>query len=177
MKLPQLILLMCLTLVACHDQNRSKVSAKELVQSRKIKKILEADLLIEGEKLGRELVLKIDSIFSYQDYLLDSSICDQLRIPVLDSLALKYDVQIVRLTQTTLNKSDLEIQLMEAYQFNYENEYPMYPATQRKDLQTILYTYPMDTTDPVSQWCKIEEGRIPGIWSIRIPVKTIVNRM
>lgn len=162
---------------SCHEQNKNKVSTAELVKSREIRQISEAMLLNAGATLGDEIMMKIST--SIQTKNLDDSIsCDINRWTLLDSLEKAYESEIKVIDQGIANMTTLEYQLLEAYQYNLDNDLKMSSSIQKLDKKTVLYTWPVGKESKLYQQCLDSASRQKvKMWCLKIAVKHIIQQL
>ena len=159
--------------MACHEQNKNKISPAELVKSREIKKVTEAEILQGGTILGDEIRLLIDKIIET-----DSTACKTGKSLKIDSLATTYNTEIRLIGNATENPKMLESQLLEAYQYNLENDLVLTHSIQKLDNKTVLYTYPIGRGTKFYEHCMDSLRRQNAeMWSLKIPIKIIINRL
>lgn len=169
--------LILLTICSCHEKNKNKISPAELMKSREIKKVSEAEILKEGTVMGDEIRTSLEVIISNQ-LGSDSSDCNFENWAAMDSIEFTYQSDIRKVNVKSEIKSDLEYQLLEAYQYNLENNLSATPAVQKLDQSTVLFTYPVTKESAVFKYCLDSTSRLSAeMWVIRMPIKEIVNRL
>lgn len=163
--------------MACHEKNKNKISPAELMKSREIKKVSEAEILKEGSALGSEIINELNTIVSFRVNEAQTD-CTIENWNDLDSLTASHQSSIQRLSKKSEGLSDLEYQLLEAYQYNLDNDLSATPAIQKLDQSTVLYTYPINQESEIFQYCMDSTERLRAeMWAIKIPIKKIVNRL
>lgn len=161
----------------CHEQNKNKVSTAELMKSREIKKVSEAEILKKGGELGSQILSSLQKVVELKVNA-DTAICDMTMWTGLDSLAAKYQSKINRVNTLTVDKSNLEFQLLEAYQYNLENQLTPSASIQKLDEKTVVYAYPIDRESNIYNYCMDSISRQKAeMWRIKIPIKEIINRL
>lgn len=163
---------------SCVQPNQKGPTVQELIKSREIKQISDADILKEGAILGERLLVKVDSTIK-----MSKTACDRCFVNHLSYM--KDSVAVTSYFDARTIQDEQEKQLFAAYQYSFENELPLSPAIQRKDKSTILYTAPIGDNNGLFRFCLDSCDRtsidrtIPslGMWSIAIPIKLIVNEM
>ena len=172
-----LLSLALLFTMACHEQNKNKVSTAELMKSREIKKISEAEILQKGGEIGNELLEQIQ-IISGSNLTIGSKLCEISKWEELDSIATNYQADIQKINVNSPISSELEVQLLSAYQYNLENYLKPTPSVQKLDAKTVLYAYPIDTSSNIYKYCLDSAERIRAeMWSIKIPIKEIIKQL
>ncbi|UXX80485.1 hypothetical protein N7E81_05155 [Reichenbachiella carrageenanivorans] len=166
-----------LILTACHDQNKNTISTVELMKTQEIKKVTEAEILQGGSLIGGEVMKVINQVIQ-KNINPDSPTCDISKWDELDTLAQFYKVEIDKVGNQTPNKSDLEFQLLEAYQYNLENDLTATAAVQKADRKTVLYAYPIAKNDLVYKYCMDSTQQTKAeMWRLKIPIKEIILRL
>lgn len=152
------------------DQRKSQ-ELQEEIENREIKKVSEGDISAAAEKLGAEIAMSTKKTLAsnlkraIQNEGVASAIefCNIAAYPLVDSLQKKYNAQIRRTTLKTRNPNDkpneLERQILEAYQYNFENEQPLTDNIQEVDDQFILYTKPISIENALCLNCHGEVGK------------------
>ncbi len=128
--------------------------------------------------------------------------CNIHAYPMVDSISNTFGVEIKRASNRYRNINDapdeLEAQLLDAYEYSIENGYTLTDNIQEYDIEFLLYTKPILAASPMCLEChgknvdssvkeqidKLYPGDkalnhqlndLRGMWSIKIPVKEIVN--
>lgn len=167
-----LILVLAILALGCHEQNKNKISPAELVKSREIKKVSEADLLKGAGLMAEEIIGKLDSLVD-QRMNKDSIDCNTESWPAVDTLSKEYKAKIRLIRLASTNLSELEYQLLEAYQYNLENSLALTTSVQKLDERSVLYTSPLSAGD----WGHCQDSKGPRIWSLKISIKEIISRL
>lgn len=163
--------------MACHEQNKNKVSPAELMKAREIKKVSEAEILQKGDLIGNEVLKHLNSL-EVKHINSDTMQCDFNQWMGLDSLKENYDVDIQRISSKSSQLSELELQLLSAYQYNLENELEATASIQKLDAKTIIFAFPVDVKSMTYTFCLDSlEKQEAHIWSIRIPIKEVIHRL
>lgn len=171
--------LVCVFLIlsACHDQNKNTVSTVDLMKTQEIKKVTEAEILQGGSLIGGE-VMKVINQMIIKNIKPDSQACDIAKWSELDTLAQFYAIEIDKVGNLTTDKSDLEFQLLEAYQYNLENDLAATAAVQKADNQTVLYAYPIAKNDLIYKYCLDSTQQTKAeMWRFKVPIKEIILRL
>lgn len=133
--------------------------------------------------------------------------CNANALELVKDLEDSMDAEIYRVSNKFRNPKDqpdsLESLILDAYHYNVENGIVLEPSIQEENEQVLLYTKPISINNPLCLQChgKIGEeittenyevisgfypedkahgyelGQLRGMWSIRIPKKTIVNSL
>lgn len=180
MKNMKKLILICVGLIflaACHEKNKNKVSAAELMKSREIKKVSEAEILKKGGEIGSEILNSIQ--LTIADKVTSDGIdCHIDHWPEIDSLNEYYKSSIQRINEQTESNTELELQLLAAYQYNLENNLAPTSSVQKFDSKTVLFAYPIDKESSIYIYCLDSIGQSRAeMWSIRLPIKEIVTRL
>lgn len=144
--------------LSCNVENDKVEEASRLkyeMENRKLKKIDEVDIMNEAMKKGNEIVKRAgDSLkFHLQTAIAKGGFeealhyCNLEALPLTNKLSNQYYAQISRLSFKNRNpanypKTDMEKQLLEAYQYNFENQIESSPNVQILDT-SILYAAPI----------------------------------
>lgn len=167
-------LIFSLLFVACHEQNKNKISPAELVKSREIKKVSEAEILRGGSKIGDEILLAVNKIVQKRSER-DSGACEPSGWHEMDSLSKAYNSKI-QLVRSSSKNEQLEAQLLDAYQYNLENDLAPTPSIQKLDNKTVLYAYPIGKGTTLYKYCMDSARRKNAeMWSLKIPIKEVIN--
>jgi hypothetical protein len=133
--------------------------------------------------------------------------CNIAAYPLVDSLSKSYGASIRRTSLRIRNPEDapdsLERMLLEAYAYNIENDQPLNESIQEYDSKYLLYTKPIMIEGALCLACHGSPGTnvsaetedlikslypddnamnhalsdLRGMWSIKLPIKDIVNDM
>ncbi|MEP2024985.1 hypothetical protein, partial [Reichenbachiella sp.] len=133
---------MSLLFSACHEQNKNTVSTAELMKSREIKKVSDAEILKKGGEVGNQILSAVLEIAS-RNVNTETVNCEVDSWKAIDSLETTYQSRIERLNSNNQLISELELQLLAAYQYNLENNEKPTSSIQKLNSKTILYTYPI----------------------------------
>ncbi|SMD34972.1 hypothetical protein SAMN04488029_2274 [Reichenbachiella faecimaris] len=170
-------LILGVILFACHEQNKNKVSTAELMKSREIKKVSEAEILKKGGEIGNEILQSIQKMIPHF-VKADAAICESHNWNALDSLKKAYKVKIDRVNGQSEGNSELELQLLIAYQYNLENNLKPTASVQKLDTKTVLFAYPIDIESNIYKYCLDSVSRRKAeLWSVKIPIKEIIGRL
>lgn len=176
-----------LSFVGCDDLNQSEKNTqaiKEAIKSREIKKVSDADILTKGEQLGSSLgrdatkPLMMNFAGIKENQTLDT--LQRLAAAWSDSISLVKPEQIVFVSSKEKEGiSNLEIQLIEAYEYNLEHNLPAKGAVQFVNgKERVLFTYPLVINKDTCPSCLQEDGsKLLGMWSIEFTVKEIVAEL
>ncbi|MEO9966003.1 MAG: hypothetical protein ABJF11_09455 [Reichenbachiella sp.] len=170
-------MIVLLVTMACHEQNKNKVSPAELVKSREIKRVTEGEILQGGTILGEEIMQVLDSIIQNKASG-DKMDCEFSKWVEIDSLESSYQTDIRYVNSSSTEKVELEFQLLDAYQYSLENDLAPRASVQKLDAKTVLYAYPIDESSTIYTHCLDSTGRTQAqIWSLKMPIKLIINRL
>lgn len=170
-------LILTVILFACHEQNKNKVSTAELMKSREIKKISEAEILQKGGEIGNEILVLAQAI-STANLTNGSTMCEISEWVELDSLESSYQTEIQKVNVESPTISELELQLLSAYQYNLENNLEPTPSVQKQDQITVLYAYPIDSSSNIYKYCMDSvQQRQAQMWTFKIPIKEIIRKL
>ncbi len=203
-----------MVLLSCGgDQSQldSKALKKEM-SDREIKKISESEILNlakeRGDKIATQAQMALGS--KLKEALQEGGpvhaleFCNVNAYPLLDDLRETYNVSIKRASLRTRNPddkpNDIEAQILDAYQYNIENELELNDNLQKLGDSAILFTRPISLNNGICLNChgevgteinqltleKIEElypednakghklGDLRGMWSIVFDRKELV---
>ena len=155
-------LLLLLVLASCADKKVDTTSIKKEMKAREVKVIPEGKILQTAMSIGNQIVKELKNISPEENAnigLADHSqrIQQKLSLENVSIRALSFKDE----TQTMHEK---EHQILEAYLYNVENNIPLEANIQPLNKgETLLYTAPLS-----------EDGNAMGMWSIKIPRKTVV---
>ncbi|MEP3387637.1 MAG: hypothetical protein ABJO02_05585 [Reichenbachiella sp.] len=170
-------LILSVFLFACHEQNKNKISPAELMKSREIRKVSEAEILKKGEIIGREILESVIKL-STQKVNDTSTLCDEKDWKELDALVKMNQAKVQRINSKSENLTELELQLLEAYQYNLEQNMKPTGSIQKLDAKTALYAYPVDSNSNIYKYCMDSISRKSAeLWTIKIPIKEIINKL
>ncbi|WP_456459849.1 hypothetical protein [Reichenbachiella sp.] len=170
-------LILSVFLFACHEQNKNKISPAELMKSREIRKVSEAEILKKGEIIGREMLESVIKL-STQKVNDTSTLCDEKGWNELDALIKRNGAKVERINSKSENLTELELQLLEAYQYNLEQNMNPTSSIQKLDAKTALYAFPIDSSSNIYKYCMDSVSRKSAeLWTIKIPIKEIINKL
>ena len=199
---------------ACSGNNKqTSDEIKEIMQTQKIKKVTDADILnaaiLQGAKiadstqkvLGQNLMKHMAS-----GGVLDAiAFCSTEALPLTDSLSRRHNAAVKRTSLKVRNLTNApdstEHQILEAYQYAFDQKQQLSESVQILTDNTVLYTRPIMTGNPACLQCHGVVGEnlltetndlikkhypedsatgyalnaFRGMWSIRLDRKEIVN--
>lgn len=171
-----ILILVSLSIFNCEPSGKkpSDMSPQELVKSREIKKISDIDILEFAEKKGKALMTLIDNkiLLLPKNNTLDSvnffSVYSAIKN---DSAFLDYEVNLRLISAYISNKEGqpdlVEAQIIEAYNYNLENNLPVSESIQLLEDKThVLFTKPI-----------VINNRLAGMWSLKLSKKEIIANM
>lgn len=210
-------LLITSLLYSCGSNERvSKEVFEEVNKSMEVKKLNEADIIQAGMKWGDEISTEAQQqlITALQKAMDEKGIpgavefCNVQALPILQSVSEKHGVGIRRASNRYRNPKDKpteeEMGILEAYEYNIENELPLDPSIQKfENGEVYLYTKAIKIPNGMCLSCHGEPGTdisaetqkalaalypddkatghkigdLRGMWSIRIPKKEVVKKM
>lgn len=215
-KFCRLIILPAIFFCNCNPpkSERSTELQKE-IESREIKKVSEGEIISAAYQMGDELAGKTQQLLgSNLKMALQESgprgaieFCNIQAYPLVDSVEANMDVKIKRTSLKTRNPDnrpgDLEKRILEAYQYNHEQDQALTANVQETEDGYLLYTKPIVIENPLCLNChgKVGEnvsqdtyqlikelypgdsatgfskGDLRGMWSIRMAKKEIVSEL
>jgi hypothetical protein len=210
-------LLIVFLLSACGSNERvSKEVFEEVNKSMKVKKLNEADILQAGMKWGDEISTEAQQqlVSALQKAMEEKGVpgaiqfCNVEALPILQKVSTQYGVTVRRVSNRFRNPQDKpteeEIGILEAYEYNAENELPLDPSIQKfENGEVYLYTKAIKIPNAMCLSCHGQPGTdinaetqkalaelypqdnaaghkigdLRGMWSIRIPKKEVVKKM
>ena len=210
-------LLMITLLSSCGSNERvSKEVFEEVNKSMEVKKLNEADIIQAGMKWGDEISTEAQQqlINALQKAIEEKGVpgavefCNVQALPILQSVSEKHGVSIRRASNRYRNPQDKPTEeekgILEAYEYNAENELPLEPSIQKfENGEVYLYTKAIKIPNGMCLNCHGQAGTdisletqkalsdlypqdnaighkigdLRGMWSIRIPKKEVVNKM
>ena len=202
--------------LACNPQpvgNQKEI--KEEINNREIKRVTKAEILKESADRGKVIAqtaqagLSSELIKKLQQEDVTSAIthCNLVALPIMDSLSKANNAEIRRVSHKTRNKDnapgELEMEILDAYQYAFEQGHPLEENVQEMSEEVILYTKPIILSNPICLNChgnpgtdikledkeKLDElyptdsatgyevGDLRGMWSIRFNKKELIKSM
>lgn len=150
-------------------EGEQKSNVNEIIKTQEIKQIKRADLLVAGENLGAQIVKSILS--DVKTCALQKLIRDNER----DSLQQSLSCIIKDGYNHTDFGTDQERMLFDAYQYNVQNQLEASTSVQFLCNDSILFTYPIIRQQ--KETCPDSLRVTLGMLSIKLPVKTVVNKL
>jgi hypothetical protein len=213
-----LVFLLAITfLSSCGSNERvSKEVFEEVNKSMEVKKLNEVDILQAGMEWGDEISTEAQQqlVSALQKAIEEKGVpgaiqfCNVEALPILAEVSQKYGVTIRRVSNQFRNPKDQPTEeekgILEAYEYNAENELPLDPSIQKfENGEVYLYTKAIKIPNGMCLNCHgqagteisaetqkvIDElypndlakgykiGDLRGMWSIRIPKKEVVKKM
>ncbi len=205
-------------LAACDSGSQRHVNRdalQEEIRNREPKKISEAQITTEAFSQGqiitgeaqKELLQTLHKVMEESGPVKAAQFCSVQARPIMDSLSQKYNATIRRTSLKPRNPGnapdEVEKQLLEAYEYNAENNLPMNENVQRLSYDYLLYTKPIIINNELCLRCHGEPGRnfeqetvkaidqlypedkarnytsgdFRGIWSIKLSQKELVKAL
>ena len=205
-------------LAACDSGSQRRINREALqeeIRNREPKKLSEAQIIDEAFRQGRliseeaqkELFSTLEKVLNEAGPAAAVQYCNIQAYPLTDSLSNKFNAEIRRTSLRTRNPlnapSEIETQLLEAYEYNEENQLPMEDNVQRLDREHFLYTRPIvlnnklclnchgepakdieletlkriDSLYPQDKARNYKLGELRGMWSIKLSQKDLVNAL
>lgn len=218
LKQPLSWIVLIIMLAACDtgsQRNPNREALQEEIRNREPKKLSEAQITAEAYRQGQEIADKAQKqLFQNLKEAIEKAgvqeaiqFCHIQALPLTDSAALPYQASLKRTSLQFRNPknapTELEEQLLEAYQYNAEQSLPMEPNVQRIGQQYLLYTQPivikselclqchgepqkdiapqtlqvLDSLYPQDKARAYQLGDFRGIWSIKLSKKEIVKAL
>lgn len=153
-------------LVACTATNQDGRQIKEIMKSREIKKVSEADILNKAMNIGNmitdssQMELSRNLIKSMKSEGVAGSIkfCNANAIEITNSLSKKYSAVIKRTALKTRNENNnpnkLEMDILEAYKNASAEKIQISPSVQMiENTDKVLFTKPILIKNPVCLNC------------------------
>lgn len=214
-----LFLLISFTILAACDtgsQNRlNREALQEEMRNRQPKKLSEAQIVNETYEQGRflsqtaqqSLLKTLQTAIDREGVEGAVQFCNLQAMPLMDSLSKSHNATISRTSLQPRNPdnapTELEQQLLEAYQYNAEEGLPLEDNVQQIGQEYMLYTKPIVLGSELCLNCHGEAGKdiqpgvlqridklypndkargyskgdLRGMWSIRFLRKDIVNAL
>lgn len=200
-------------LIGC-DQSRpvKNEAMKEEIASREIKRISEAEIINEAYSEGKEIAQKSeDYLEGKSKNALEDTIPTTIRksqifwIHNMDSIskAFNTEVNILGISGSGRNISPMELELLDAYRYNVEQNIELADNIQKTDKNFFLYTKPLiiknssclschgkpneevneltlkslEENYPTSKVTGYSLNEIIGMWSIKLSQKRIVQQL
>lgn len=205
-------------LTSC-DMRRQNAANQEALQeerqNRIPKKLSEGQLMEETYRQGRQvsqaaqesLLATLQAAIQRQGLQEAVQYCNLKALPLMDSLSTAHNARVRRTSLQVRNPentpTELEEQLLQAYQYNVEQGLPLEDNVQPIDQQYMLYSKPIvlgnelcmnchgqagqdiaaqtlaliDSLYPGDQAKGYQKGDLRGMWSIRFRKKDIANAL
>ena len=210
-------LLAIIFLSSCGSNERvSKEVFEEVNKSMEVKKLNEVDILQAGMEWGDEISTEAQQqlVSALQKAIEEKGVpgaiefCNVQAFPILQEVGTKYGVTVRRASNKYRNPADKPTEeekgILEAYEYNAENELPLDPSIQKfENGEVYLYTKVIKIPNGMCLNCHGEPGTdisaetqkaladlypgdkatghkigdLRGMWSIRIPKKEVVKKM
>lgn len=205
-------------LAACDSGSQrrfNKEALQEEMRNREPKKVSEAQIITAAYQQGqfiaeeaqKELLSTLHKVVEEDGTARAVHYCSTEAYPLIDSLSQKYNAEIGRTSMKLRNPAnapdETEKQLLEAYEYNAENNQPLDDNVQRLNQEYLLYTKPIviagnlclrchgepekdiepktlttiDSLYPNDKARHYEIGEFRGIWSITLKQKDLVNAL
>jgi hypothetical protein len=204
-------------LSSCGSNERvSKEVFEEVNKSMEVKKLNEVDILQAGMEWGDEISTEAQQqlVSALQKAIEEKGVpgaiefCNVQAFPILQEVGTKYGVTVRRASNKYRNPADKPTEeekgILEAYEYNAENELPLDPSIQKfENGEVYLYTKAIKIPNGMCLNCHGEPGidisaetqkalaelyhedkatghkigDLRGMWSIRIPKKEVVKKM
>lgn len=217
MKNPSVLLVLFVFLFSCKsDRQIDRSIVDEVKKSGEIKKISEADILNHAMQWGDEISQEAQQalISALQEAIAGKGVegaiefCNIEALPITQETADKYQIKVKRVSLKTRNPhnnpDENELQVLEAYAYNVENNIETRPNVQKiGGGETLLYTKAIQIPSGLCLNCHGEPGKdiheetlnkinelypddkatgykvgdLRGMWSLYIPKKEVVKRM
>ena len=157
----------------CSGDKRADTRAvKEEIESRKLKKVSEAEILVKVLDLGNLVSAEAKQTLgkNLQEALQQGgvphaiSFCNVNAMPIVDSLSKSHNATIRRVSFKTRNPLDqpdeIERALLEAYEFQWKDSIPLNANVQKIDDERYLFTKPIFVDNALCLVChgKPENG-------------------
>ncbi len=171
-----------IVMASCDMRKRTENSEAliEEIESREIKRLTEAEIFAEANRIGDEISLASQRTLgsnlkmAIAEHGLEEAIrfCNLQAMPLTDSLASEFGAMIGRTSLKVRNPSnqptDLEAEILEAYAYNVEHDLDLLPNLQRIDQNYLLYSRPIVLNNPLCLNCHGQPGEetINSHWEI-----------
>jgi len=211
-----LIAFTCIVFFGCADQKKvDRSSFEEELKNREIRRVSEFDILEMARVVGTEIATTSQKTLGMQlkNAVLNGGVEHAIsfcNINVGDLIATLENERQVQIRRTSKNyrnpenKPDsIELALLEAYQYNLENDLEVTDNVQKIGQDQLLFTRPILVSSNLCLQCHGKEleqidantlqviselytedkatnyeiGDLRGMWSIRMSRKNIVNRI
>ncbi|WP_017731008.1 hypothetical protein [Nafulsella turpanensis] len=190
-------ILICLLLAACEpgSQQRFKRDALlEEMENREPKRLTEAQITAHAFKTGRtitneaqnQLSSHLQRLIQEQGITPSQALQNPIIRSITDSLSKAYQADIrllpIEMASPSDNREELEKQLLEAYQYNQENNIALEDNVQPMGQPYFLYTQPFSLPAaglPDSDFTEDnpQAKALIGVWSILLSRRELVNAM
>lgn len=144
-------------------EGEQKTNVNDIIKTQEIKRVSKAEIMMQAQQMGKLIIEKINK------RQIKSDSCEWVNSSALDSIHKNTEIRITWGFEKSVFSSETEQQLMDAYQYNVENSIASDVAVQEIDGKTILFTAPLDVD--------CDSLKRTGMWSLKMPVKTIVNNL
>lgn len=205
-------------LAACDTGSQRRINQdalREEMRNREPKKLSEAQITAEAYRRGNLIAeaAQASLLNQLKKHIKNGGVpaaieyCQVQALPLTDSLSNQYGATLRRSSLNLRNPAnapqDLEKQLLEAYQYNHENNLPLEDNVQRLGQEAFLFTKPILIGSPLCLNCHGKAGEeigakalnlldslypadkargyaigdLRGMWSIRLQRKAVVNAL
>ncbi len=212
-----LFLISLMFILACSGENpnRDPEALKKEMESREIKRVKEGDILDEAKRVGtlvaelsqKKLSQNLEKAMKSGGPVEAVQFCNINAYSLLDSLREEYSVEIKRASLRVRNPDDApnatEAMILDAYQYNIENQLPLADNLQKLGDTAILFSRPITISNSLCLSCHGEPGTeiseevmgilkekypqdnatghkpedLRGMWSIIMSRKLLVNQL
>lgn len=197
------------------DKKTDSEAVRKEIKNREIKKVTEAEIVNKVHEIGNLITLSakktlgsnLKKALQNGDVEGAISFCNLNAMPLVDSLSLSFDAGIRRVSLKARNPndipSDLEKELLEAYDFQWNDSIPLQTNVQSIEGNKYLFSKPIfvdnalcltchgtsengllkETEDfikskyPADQAIGYNIGDLRGMWSITISKKSVVQSL
>jgi len=201
---------------ACNPPTTERSSAlEEEIESRELKKISDGEIMTAAAKWGESLAQQTQQLLgtNLKMALQESGpkgaikFCNIQAYPLVDSIQQNQEIHIRRTSLKIRNQENkptaLEKRILEAYNYNQENDQPLTGNVQQLEGNYLLYTKPIVINNPACLNCHgkvgenvsaetfalinelypgdsatgFELGDLRGMWSIKMANKEIIKQL
>jgi len=211
-----IVIFLSLCLYNCTSDKKVNTEAvKKEIESREVKKVTEAEIVSKVRELGNAAALGTKQTLgkNLQSALQAGGVenaigfCNINAMPLVDSLSTRYGAVIKRVSLKARNSEDIpneiERKILEAYQFQKENDGDLSENVQPLGEDQYLFTKPIVVDNALCLTCHgtlqnglttetqefikskypqdkatgYEIGDLRGMWSITFPKKKVIQTM
>jgi hypothetical protein len=172
MKSLKFLILLIPLVISCNPEKVDTKGVQKELKEQKIKKVSEGEIISLSESIGEQIISKVQTEISFK---LDSALkngnfdsalkyCKLSNYPLVSRFEKEYELELTRTTfsnkwrNAKSTPDAYQIQILDAYSYNLENEIPSFNNVQEKD-EKILFNAPILLNQQVCLRCHGTVGK------------------